>query len=222
MSLLKQLEQEIADRLASGADFAGITVLADPQKNIVDEISQSLAKLKTLIAPLVTGAADESPNIPSPYFNRIDISVGIFQNPLLKGNDADVWTLAEKVAARLKGWTPDSLSNCLTPKKPTIERVADKNLNILSVGFETKGGFIAELEQVAAPGIDRVSNTNTIILSCATPLAPIYYTLDGTNPNPFTGTLYAAPFDIVPPVTLRARAGRWGWLASKITTQRLT
>jgi hypothetical protein len=60
-----------------------------------------------------------------------------------------------------------------------------------------------------------------VTLACASELAPIYYTLDGRNPNPFSGTLYTAPFAITPPVTVRARAGRWGWLASKITTQRL-
>ena len=51
---------------------------------------------------LVTGASDESPNVSSPYFNTIDISVGIFQNPLLKGDDASVWDIAEQVETRLK------------------------------------------------------------------------------------------------------------------------
>ena len=222
MSLLKQLEQQIADRLISGAFFAGLTVLADPQKNIVAEIEQNIAKLKTLVAPLVTGASDESPNVPSPYFNSIDISVGIFQNPLLKGGDPAVWDIAEQVEVRLKGWMPDGLSNVLTAKKPTIERIADRKLNILSVGFETKGGFIAQLEQVATPVLSRAGNT--ITLTCDTPLAPIYYTTDPAvlNPGPFAGALYTSPFAINPPAILRARAGRWGWLASQILTHRVT
>ncbi|NLH16962.1 MAG: hypothetical protein GX455_10320, partial [Phycisphaerae bacterium] len=49
--------------------------------------------------------------------------------------------------------------------------------------------------------------------------AAIYYTLNGTEPSPSNGTLYANPIPITRTTCLRARAYKEGWLPSNIDTQ---
>lgn len=220
MDMLTQLEREIADRLSSLPALSGITVLVDPQKNIVDVISTKIAKLKTLIAPLVSGADDNSPGLHGPYFDEIRIDIGIFQNPILKGNDAPCRELALSVHEGLKGWKPDSLSSTLNPRKTGIEQIADRTLNIWNCAFATKGGFIASLPKVATP----VSylTTGGIILATTTTGAAIYYTTDGSNPAPRNGTLFVQPFAALSGTVIKARAFLAGYLTSDALTVTLS
>lgn len=53
-----------------------------------------------------------------------------------------------------------------------------------------------------------IGETN-IEISCTTPNAEIYYTLDGTEPNQFS-TLYVKPFAVTAPITIKAKAFKEG------------
>lgn len=211
MSLLDQLEIEIAERLQSLPFFADLEVHVDPAKNIVASIETKLAKLKTLVAPLVESADDLNPNIHAPYFDQINISVGVFQHPLLKGDHPTPRAICEEIHAGLKGWKPDSLSNVITPGKPGIQQIADKTLNIWSTNFLTKGGLIATLPKVATPTAS--ASAGNLTLACATAGAAIFYTTDGSAPAPRNGTLYTAPF-ASSGQTVRTRAFLAGYLNS--------
>jgi len=54
------------------------------------------------------------------------------------------------------------------------------------------------------------SGSTTIQLASTTPSADIYYTLDGTLPDPSSSTLYTGPFTIGQSTTIRAKAFRSG------------
>lgn len=217
-SALLQIETEIKQRLESIPFFAPFTILVEPRKNIVAEIESSIGKLKTLIAPKVVGADDMHPNVNGVYFDSIRISVGVFQNPILRGDHADVFEICEEIHKALKWWTPDSLVNAINPAKPGIEPIADKKLNIMSCNFETKGGFIGALATTADPVITPDDNTDLITITCATPGAVIFYTFDGSKPTP-QSNLYLAP---IPPqsedISMKARAFMPGKLASKVVS----
>ncbi|MBM4027440.1 MAG: hypothetical protein FJ280_18845, partial [Planctomycetes bacterium] len=62
-----------------------------------------------------------------------------------------------------------------------------------------------------------------VVLTCATPGATIYYTLDGSEPaSPAgritTGNIYDGPIRITKTTCLRARAVRNGWLSTEVVT----
>lgn len=230
-SALLQLETEIAERLESVPFFEPYatrgSILVEPRKNIVAEINKKLGTLKTVIVPKFTGADDNHPNVDGTYFDDIRLSVGIFQNPLLKGEDADAIEIAEEVHKALKNWTPASLVNALNPTRPGIELIADAKLNIASCNFETSGGFVGALPRVATPEFGGSSTQVTAAtLTCATAGAAIFYTLDGSNPTPRnpTATLATSGFLYSPfaPVTIKARAFLAGYLRSELATHQFT
>lgn len=219
MSLLDQLETEIAQRLESLPFFANITVHADPQKNIVAEIETKIAKLKTLIAPLVSAADDNNPSMGSGvYFDDIQITVGVFQHPLLKGSDPTPRTICEAIHAGLKGWTPASLNSPIVPTKPGIQQIADRTLNIWNTNFQTKGGLVSELPKIYA--VESSVTGGNVTLTCDTAGAAIFFTTDNSTPSPRNGTLYTAAF-ASSGETVKARAFLAGYLHSdvlKLTT----
>lgn len=213
-SALLQLEIETKERLESIPFFASLTVLVEPRKNIVAEITAKITKLKTLIAPKFTGADDNHPNVHGVYFDEIRLAVGIFQNPLLKDNDPDAIEIAEEVHKGLKNWMPASLVNALNPVKPGIEQIADAKLNIINCNFSTKGGFVGALPAVATPVI---TPGDPVEIACATAGAAIFLTLDNTNPQPRHGTFYAGPFAAPAAGTrIKARAFLAGYLNSDL------
>jgi hypothetical protein len=63
---------------------------------------------------------------------------------------------------------------------------------------------------VSVPTLSVVSgsyeNTVEVMLSCVTPGAKIYYTLDGSVPTAATGVLYAVPVPVLKPLTIKAIA----------------
>lgn len=220
MSLLDQLELEIKERIEAFPFFQNLTVLSDPQKNVIDEISVKIAKIRTLVAPFVNRADDRNPNTHGSYFDLIQFNVGVFQNPLIasSNNDPTPRTICEQVHAVLKNWKPDSLSNVVVARVPGIEPVEHPSLNIWNAAFETKGGEIATLPTVATPVINLVSTPGSVVITCATAGAAIFYTINNAAPWPTTN-LYTAPFAAPAAGTrIKARAYLAGKLNSAIAT----
>jgi hypothetical protein len=63
-----------------------------------------------------------------------------------------------------------------------------------------------------------------VTITCATPGATIFYTVDGSDPAPIsgrisTGSVYSGPIRIARTTCLRVRAARNGWLSSNAGTQ---
>ena len=213
-SALLQLETEVKDRLESLPFFAGITVLVEPRKNIVAEIQSRVAKLKTLIAPKVVSADDGHPNVHGTYFDDIRLVVGVFQNPLLKGEDPEPLEICEEIHKALKNWTPASLTNAINPRKPGIEQIADRQLNIFNCNFATRGGFVGALPEVALPVI--TPEDDGFSFSCATEGAAIFFTFDGSRPSPRNGIFWTGEHQSpAPGVVIKARAFLAGYLDSK-------
>ena len=61
-----------------------------------------------------------------------------------------------------------------------------------------------------------VEGTTLVTITCATPNAAIYYTLNGDEPTQTTGTLYTAPVSVDPGQTLKAKAWAAGQEPSEI------
>jgi hypothetical protein len=217
-SYLEDFEQAVADRLEAVPYFADITVLVDPQKNIVSEITSKIAKLQLLVAPFVSGADDGSPNLAGPFWDRIQLTVGVFHHPVIGAATKAPREVCEQVCAALKGWAPANLSGVLVPDKPSIELVADARLNIWNCNFKARGGFYNAMTQL--PAVTHGANGLLTTLACATAGAAIFYTVDGTTPMPLAATgpglLYTAPVALGLGTAVKARAFLAGYLHSDI------
>lgn len=211
-SILEQLELEAADRLLSVPFFANIEVHVDPQKNIVAEVTAKIAKIKLLVAPLVASADVVHSDVPGPFFDNIELLVGVFQNPLLAGNLPSPRCVAEQVHAALHQWKPESIASLITSTKPSIRQVADKKLNIFNCSFTGSGGLGYVLPKVETPSWNAGSQT----FGCATAGAAIFYTVDGRHPAPRNGTLALGPVHFNHGTTVKARAWLAGYMASDI------
>jgi hypothetical protein len=214
--MMEQIEQEVADRIISDPLFAAVEVHVDPEKNIVATIEQKLAKLKRLVAPVVNGAGVQKPDVFGPYFDEINIDIGIFHNPIMAGAGPTVRAMAERVAALIHLWKPDSLSVPLKCAPNCLGAIPDKKLNVWSVKAQASGGLTYVLPQLAEVTAARFGNE--IQLSCATAGAAIFYTTDGKHPTPRNGT-YIQSGGLVhllaDGTTVKARAWLAGYLASE-------
>ena len=56
-----------------------------------------------------------------------------------------------------------------------------------------------------------------VSITCSTPDSIIRYTLDGNDPTE-TSTLYEGEFDVTPPVTVKARGFKEGWIESDVAS----
>lgn len=105
---------------------------------------------------------------------------------------------------------------------------ADKRIYIhsISVYYDTANGFV-EPEKVPVatpvftPAGGSVSSGSTVIITCATEDAEIYYTTDGAEPSE-ASKLYDSPVTVDRPMTLRAIALKDGMAPSEIAEATFT
>lgn len=81
-------------------------------------------------------------------------------------------------------------------------RTGNTQVTGIKVTYLTPGEGV----QVSKPVITPSETDNTVTISCDTPEAVIYYTLDGTQPTTEDGTQYDAPFTITQRCTVKAVA----------------
>lgn len=217
LCLTEQIMAEVAARIESEPLFAAVEVHVDADKNIVAEVQQRIAKLKRLVVPIINSASVLKPDVAGPYFDDINIDVGIFHNPKIAGDGPTIRAMAERVASLLHLWKPDSLSVPLKCSKDAISAVPDEKLNIWSVKASASGGLTYVLPQVA--DITATQDEDGVTLACATPGAAIFYTTDGRHPAPRNGTLFLEDIPIPAATNLKARAWLAGYLRSDLHKQ---
>ncbi|MCM1377274.1 MAG: chitobiase/beta-hexosaminidase C-terminal domain-containing protein [Clostridium sp.] len=108
---------------------------------------------------------------------------------------------------------------------PILENIvvkADKRLYIQSITifYDDANGEVPEekaqvLEPVFLPGTGTVTAGTAVQISCDTPDAVIYYTIDGSEPTTLS-TVYSAPVVINEDITLQAFAAKEGMLDSEV------
>jgi hypothetical protein len=222
-SIIETLQQECADRLAALPYFAHIPVLVETLKDLQSEYQRALGPLQVTggksgaVVTLGTPTANVNwTELGGPFFDDIPLTVEVRENRAVNQDPAmgtlqSALAICEQVAAALTQFFPLSATGPVVPRHPTIVRVPDDDSVVqYHVQFTTMGGLSAVLPAAATP-TSAVGGGQTT-LSCATPGAAIFYTQDGTNPNPRGSVLYTAPF--TPTGPLKARAWLAGYLAS--------
>jgi hypothetical protein len=227
MSILTQLQQQCADRLASDPFFAHVRVLTERISDIESEIERALGPLNEaggksgVVVILLTPTANVNfGNVFGPFFDEIRVVTRVIENVTVNqdansGTNLSAAAVAEKICAFLHHFQPDSAAGPLVAQRPSIALGNDPQHLSYDCVFQTSGGLTEVLPQVETPLV--AVNSGVVTMSCATTGAAIFYTLDGRNPAPRIGTLYTSPFSPGPGLAIKARAWLAGYLASETT-----
>lgn len=223
--MIGTLQQQVADQISSQPFFAHIPVITELAGDIVNEMARALGpvsveggKVGGIVVVMSPDANASFKELSGPFFDQIDIHVQVTTHvEFAKDPDAGIGVtdldICEAVCKALNQFYPTSANSPLAPKTPTIQLMEKEGgLTTRLCRFNAQSGLSADLTRVALPGIS--NNTGIYTLSCATPGAAIFYTLDGSNPMPRNGTFYTAPFTPTTGRTLKVRAFLAGYLNS--------
>ena len=229
MSLIETIQREVADQIAADGFFLNIPVLVESLGDSASQIERALGPVNTqggkvgAAVVVTTPTANVSwPEVGGPFFDEIPITVLVAVNPVTNndpeaGTGASALAICEEVCSMLHQFYPHSANGPIVAERPTITRAPnggdDEAIIQYLCRFKTLGGIQNVLPQVTTPSVHSASDEYT--LSCATPGAAIFYTTDGSNPNPRTSTLYTAPF-ASSGQSVATRAWLAGYLASEI------
>lgn len=227
-SKLKQLRQEWADYLEALPYFDDITILQEDKGDIKNEFDRAIGVTKTkgakcgLVIVLMTVSANfaETGEF-GPLMDPVLLMAAVFEDPTINRGAAGTGKTYEEVVEQIAGYTngvfrPLSGNGFFVSTKDGIQTFADPNYAAKTCSFSCSASLNIALQQNATPVIAFVGGN--VSISCATPGAAIFYTVDGRKPNPFH-TLYTGQFaKPAAGTTIKARAWLSGRLASEIST----
>jgi hypothetical protein len=237
---LLRFQEDVTGFLLSHTPLQYVSIVAvrprtaGEAKGIQTKIDEALAgiskrngKLGVSIIVSMPGVDKVQPNVRAIKGDMI-LAVDIIENLLLNNGAEGTGATAEEhalmVAGLLQHQTFDGGQPVVGDAKlitPLQEEVMDKKV---VYRVTVRKALVGELlEKVAMPAIAK--DGNLITLSCTTPGAAIYYTLDESFPGPGNAAalLYAAPFEIeVGEHVLRAAAFKNGLAGSHVINADVT
>ena len=200
-SIIRSIKQEIADCLLADPYFASIPVWPIVKNDILNQLQagQYQAHPLTIFVDWLT-VHNSNPNEPGPWFNQGIFMVEVLECPWINENGQDVDEVAENVANTLQ------LAPLFSQNVAVVENItkADndefkRNSRLLKISFPfgLKPRILPSIGSVVISPLTQ--GNQTVSLSCVTPGAAIFYTLDGTYPQPLgpTAKLYSPPMQLL-------------------------
>lgn len=149
----------------------------------------------------------EAPNQPKPFFTSIRTPVKMLFNRTVGSLTYEPSDAAEILAALLHFNLTDAMGEEFTVDRQPIEHTEDGDAHsIKTINLVTGGGVTVDRPQVATPAL---AGTSSVTATCATAGAQMFYSLNGSFPNPRNGLLYTAPVAVASGQTISVI----GWLA---------
>lgn len=230
MSVLKQLQQQVADQLTAHPDFSIVPVLTENLLDLDSEMDINLGPelsaggTRGLVALVTTPMANVNwPEVGGPFFDRIPIAIHIWENVqtnrVTGGTQIPASDLAESVCKALHQFYPLSANGCLVPEPNTIRLVKDDDFLRYMVVFKCMAGLREAPPQL--PAVTFVEGTPSggnaaLTMACTTPGAAIFYVTDNSNASPRNpnSSFYLTPPTLAVGTIVTARAWLAGYDAS--------
>jgi hypothetical protein len=161
---------------------------------------------------------------------KIKLAVHVVENVLVNMDASGTGKAAADVALAVLNslwlYSAPGLCGMLIPDKPAIIPVEDENGIAYEVQFHTQDMPMETAHKVSTPNATGTGDAlpKTITLSCGTPGAAIYYTLDQSHPSAQNATahIYTAPFSVSAPGWVRYGAFKSGQIGSDINLTVIT
>ena len=228
------LQGQLADTLLADPYFSNIPVLTQALGDIEQQITQNVDQMGGIVVVIVVPTADMRwDNMKPVYFSNVKLAVICIENVIINhganGTGKGALEVALNAAVLLhQSQQPSGISESITCDVPTISLAPTPTPNRLAyyLRLKTMAGAVRNnpLPVVADPTVlETESNDTTMVtISTTTPGTTVWYTLDGTYPNPQNGHLYTGPFAVSPPLTVRCRGWIPGYKASNVIAQPIT
>jgi hypothetical protein len=221
-SLFRDLRQEWIDFLDANPFFDGIALVPENKKDITNEITRALGplnekggKIGIAVVFMTVTARPTKDGGNGPVLDVLNVA-RVIENPVVNNTGTNYDEVAEKIAKLTHGFTALVGNSPFMLDDAGISLGNDTKFPSKDVFFTCTGNLgIAALTQAAKPA--GVVAAGHLTLTCATPGAAMFYTVNGSTPNPQTSTLYTAPFAVNAGQTIKARA----WLAGFLTSDLL-
>ncbi|MDB6108331.1 MAG: hypothetical protein JWR69_81 [Pedosphaera sp.] len=233
IDVMDLLPGELAARLEADAFFADIPVTVVEKGNLKAEMARrealNIAKVDgkrgAAVLVLQIVADDDYPNLTGgpltlkPAFHVIE---NVEMNNDERGTKKSARRIARRIINVLKNFGMHGLVKPLSADKPAIEPFSPDDLGKNMVGYQVNMKCLEGAQEtinVVQPPVIAAAATATpqFTLTCPTPNAVIYYTLDDSYPsaNNDQALPYTDPVDIpAAGVTVRACAYFPDWIAS--------
>jgi len=231
------LQNDLCCPLLADAYFADINVIDYRKQNILQEVELSLSSLKSKVGKIgvcvvalpvvITDTFKEG----TPFHPlQCHVTYRVLENPLInmgaRGTKKPAPSICSRIRRILKAYRLGGFATNLVPADPFVDWV---QVDEAPVAFEINFTCFEHVDQneakCASLGYYYNSVTGVLQLSCSTPDATIYYTLDGgyphpNNPNGFTILTYTGPITIEGEVLVRAAAFKVGYLPGDVWASR--
>ena len=194
--------------------FALIVDPGDTENDILKKLASKMGKngvygIAVLILPVETALDTAENDATGPL--KFDIAFQVWEdrqiNESTQGSNIRAYTVARHTFALFKKFAVQGVCNLLVPQSPVISLVPppanQKKLRGFEIGFTAR-----EDDQFVIPKLNRLTLTfagDAVTITSPDPAANIYYTLDGSAPDP-TKTLYTHPINLVNPTTIFCQA----------------
>ncbi len=220
MGVFSTMQVDAYDELQANPFFSDVPVIVHDEKVITNKISELIERLKICVVIMTPFGGVLKPDNPGPYLDDVRLMVRVYEKPLINrsagGTGKTALEVVEQVLATLHHNPKDAniyeMFKAANPAFSLTTDDADESTIVYNVFFATSCGLSLSIPAIEAPII--TDDAGSITISCATPGAAIFYTTNGSYPNP-QSTFYTGAFSISSGVTVRASA----WLAGYSTAR---
>lgn len=222
----------LAARVAGDVFYQNIFQLivdpGDTENDLLRKLSVKLGVnglygVSIMILPVETASDTAENDATGPL--KFDIDFQVWEdrqiNESTAGANIRAYTVARHTAALFKKFAVQGVCNLLVPRTPFIKLVpppaTQKKLRGFNIAFTAR-----EDDQFVNPKLNRLTLTPASGVSPTVTItspdgAPIYYTTDGSAPDP-TKNLYAGPININAQTTIFAMAIKAGYYPSNVSS----
>jgi hypothetical protein len=239
LSIIELDQDDIVARLKADSYFSGGIPVLEQRLGITENdvsIAVSTANAQgglvgTVAIVLMPRLRGTDPNAPGPrYIVRYPIQVidwPVVRRQSVGGSQVSAEEACDRIRQILHGFNPLRSQGQLQFTFDSVEPTQVKEGQVSYIVTFRRLGTDAPPTSCAAVGIYPSSGTGplTVTLTCATPGASIYYTVDGTYPSSVnvapagTAQLYSGPFTAPQGATVRAAAQLSGYQQSNVISQ---
>lgn len=145
ISLLEDIQEYVAGLLRTKAAFAGFDVVTRKRGNIVSQVEESIARIGAAIVVLPPRAT-VSTEVQGPEFERIELAITCFENPVINTTGRSALAVAEQVHAHLHLHTPriDGVTSPILSARDAIVPIdEDTENNVITANLYLAGGLVS-------------------------------------------------------------------------------
>lgn len=209
--ILETTQSDTVERLKATPGLSGVEIILDDEKALESRVEQAMARAGGLCLIVLRPEVDEiEPNLPGPFF-KVRQEIQVIEQPTVNRSSRGTGIRCGVAAIRtLRSLHLATLGSCtLHGVKEAVKPFPVREGYISYLVSVTGQPSSAVVDKPAGISAEYDDSSDTVVLTCATPDARIFLTIDGSYPRPGneSSQLYTGPVADLPVGTcLRAAA----------------